>query len=77
MGSDHAHALIRIKEPIDKSGSDIKRIKEGGVLVGAVKVVRIDAARVTIQSKDSQSVLTLYSRPTEEDEQAPEKKVES
>ena len=77
VGSDHSHALIRIKEPIDKSGSDIKRIKEGGVLVGAVKVVRIDAARVTIQSKDSQSVLTLYSRPTEEDEQAPEKKVES
>ena len=74
VGSDHSHALIRITESKDKSALEIKRVKEGGVVVEGVKVVRIEAASVTIQSKDGQAVLTLYSRPIKENEQAPEKK---
>ena len=74
VGSDNSHALIRLKEPKYESSLVIKRVKEGGVVVEGVKVVRIEAASVTIQSKDGQAVLTLYSRPIKENEQAPEKK---
>ena len=74
VGSDHSHALIRLKEPKDESALVIKRIEEGGGLVEGVKVIRIEAARVTIQSKDGQAVLTLYSLPTQENEKVLEKK---
>jgi hypothetical protein len=74
VGSNHSHALIRIKEPKDKSALVIKRVEEGGGLVEGVKVIRIEAARVTIQSKDGQVVLTLYSLPTQENEKVLEKK---
>jgi hypothetical protein len=74
VGSDHSLALIRIKDPKNKSALDIRRIKEGGGLIEGVKVVHIETARVTIQSKDSQAVLTLYPRSKQENEQASEKK---
>ena len=74
VGSDHSHALIRLKEPEGKSVLVVKRVEEGGSVVEGVKVSRIEAARVTIQSKDGQAVLTLYPLPTQENEKILEKK---